>query len=229
MMNRILTALFGLVALGLCIWLGISMRAPAIEEDILARSSAALEERSMGWAQVSADGRDVILEGTAPSEGARREAATLARGVWGVRVVEDRMNVSEPEAPAEEPTTEALESCQDQFDGLLANRSIRFDSNSAIIHEDNFQLLDELAAIASQCTEEHIEVAGHADSSGGDALNRRLSRARAEAVVAALVERGLNPERLSAVGFGDTRPVADNESAAGRARNRRIEFIVRGN
>jgi OOP family OmpA-OmpF porin len=223
-MNRILTALLGLVALGLCFWICISVGAPAIERDILARSGLALNESSMGWVQVSADGRDVVLEGSAPSAGARREAAALARGVWGVRVVEDRMGVSEPEAPA----AEALESCQDQFDELLANETLLFDTNSAVIPEDSFRLLGELAALASRCTEEHIEVAGHADSSGGEALNLRLSRDRAEAVVASIVERGVDPERLSAVGFGETRPVADNESAAGRARNRRIEFIVRG-
>lgn len=71
-----------------------------------------------------------------------------------------------------------------------------------------------------------VEVIGHTDNSGSRARNLALSQARAEAVKAYVVERGIRPDMISVRGEGPDRPVADNASAEGRARNRRIEFKV---
>ena len=216
-----------LIGLVLLSWLCIVSRAPAIEEDIRSRVGDALENRSMDWALVRVDGRDVVLEGVAPGSEVQNEAVTLAGGVWGVRIVTDRLTVSAPKAPIE-PEPDAA-SCQDQLNDLLADQSLLFATASAEIHPDSLPLLDELAARAARCPNAQIEVAGHADSRGGDDFNLRLSQARAEAVVAYIVRSGLDRGRLSAVGYGETRPVADNEGATGQARNRRVQFVVRGN
>ena len=227
-MKEALTVSLGLIALVLLSWLCIASRAPAIEEDIRARVGDGLTEASMDWAVVGVDGRDVVLEGAAPSDEAQSGAVALAGGVWGVRKVEDRIGVAEPEAPTEAPVVDAV-SCQNLFNELLADRTILFATASAEIHADRFTLLDELVALANRCPGARIEVAGHADSRGGADFNLRLSQARAEAVTAYLAGSGVAQERLSAVGYGETRPAADNENAAGQAKNRRIEFIVRGN
>ena len=67
---------------------------------------------------------------------------------------------------------------------------------------------------------------GHTDSDGLPEENELLSQSRAEAVVTALVAQGVESERLDAVGFGDTQPIASNETGEGKARNRRIEFLL---
>jgi OOP family OmpA-OmpF porin len=72
--------------------------------------------------------------------------------------------------------------------------------------------------------EGRYEVAGHTDNVGDAAANQRLSEARAYAVVALLRTMGVEGNRLAAIGYGDTRPVADNATADGRARNRRVAF-----
>jgi OOP family OmpA-OmpF porin len=74
----------------------------------------------------------------------------------------------------------------------------------------------------------HIKIAGHASSEGSGERNQRLSGERARSVLAYLVKAGIEEKRLEAVGYGATRPVAPNDSNANMARNRRIEFVVRG-
>ncbi len=88
--------------------------------------------------------------------------------------------------------------------------------------------LDALAAVLRRCAGGAIEVGGHTDARGSDEVNERLSQARAEAVVRALIDRGVPADRLLPVGFGEERPVATNETEAGRAQNRRIEFEPAG-
>ena len=71
-----------------------------------------------------------------------------------------------------------------------------------------------------------VAVEGHTDSQGNDATNQTLSEARARTVKNALIRKGVSKDILSTKGFGETKPVADNNTAQGRARNRRIDFIV---
>ena len=71
-----------------------------------------------------------------------------------------------------------------------------------------------------------IRVEGHTDSQGSDVVNLKLSQARADSVVAALAQRGVDRARLDPVGFGEMRPIASNEDDGGRAENRRVEFII---
>jgi OOP family OmpA-OmpF porin len=74
-----------------------------------------------------------------------------------------------------------------------------------------------------------VEVGGHTDSVGDTRGNQRLSHRRAEAIRLFLVSEGVDPERISATGYGETRPIADNQTPEGRANNRRVEFkVIRG-
>ena len=87
-------------------------------------------------------------------------------------------------------------------------------------------MLDELAAIADQCPDTRIQVAGHTDARGSDDFNLWLSQARAESVTSYLAGKGVDASRLSAIGYGASQPIADNVTVAGLARNRRIEFML---
>jgi outer membrane protein OmpA-like peptidoglycan-associated protein len=73
-----------------------------------------------------------------------------------------------------------------------------------------------------------VDVAGHADSTGSDDYNQALSQRRADSVARALIDNGVQPVRVVAVGFGEARPIADNATAAGRQANRRVEIKLRG-
>ena len=86
--------------------------------------------------------------------------------------------------------------------------------------------MDELAKILKDCPAVRMEVAGHTDAQGSEGGNQALSQARAEAVVVALQGRQVNVAGLKAVGYGESRPIADNQLEEGREANRRIEFTL---
>ncbi len=86
--------------------------------------------------------------------------------------------------------------------------------------------LDRIAKIAKDCGDVVIEVDGHTDNTGKPASNLTISQLRAEAVVKYLIRAGVEAAKLRAVGHGDAKPIASNDTAEGRRKNRRIEFIV---
>jgi len=87
-------------------------------------------------------------------------------------------------------------------------------------------MLASVADIVNRCPGLNITVAGHTDSSGNDAFNQKLSEERAKSVSQYLVTIGISETRINAVGYGETQPVADNDTAWNRSLNRRIEFRV---
>lgn len=116
--------------------------------------------------------------------------------------------------------------CQDVLNQLLAANSIRFDTGQAGIQHHSFGFLDRIAFAARQCRDVMLEISGHTDADGDDRANQTLSERRAEAVVAYMIAAGVRPDSVNAIGYGESRPVADNETDAGKAANRRIEFRV---
>jgi OOP family OmpA-OmpF porin len=117
--------------------------------------------------------------------------------------------------------------CQQLFADLLEKGKIRFESGRATIDPDSAGLLDRLIETAFRCPGVNIEIAGHTDSDGDAAFNQTLSEKRAQAVQDYLLRAGLPQDRFMAVGYGSTRPLADNDNDEGKAKNRRIEFVVR--
>lgn len=104
---------------------------------------------------------------------------------------------------------------------------VQFATGKALIEPASDPLLDDVAKVLNDHSEiKKVLVEGHTDSTGGQALNQRLSQARAEAVVKALVDRGVEASRLAAKGFGPSRPIASNDTAEGREANRRVEISI---
>ena len=118
------------------------------------------------------------------------------------------------------------ERCRDLLQSELQDGRIEFNGSKAEITDDSLGLLDRVAAIFARCPEAKVEVGAHSDSDGSSSNNRDLTQARAEAIVDYLVDAGVKRERLTAVGYGEDKPVADNTTKAGKAANRRIEFTV---
>lgn len=110
----------------------------------------------------------------------------------------------------------------ERFTGVI--RGINFEVDSSRITVDSYALLDEAAAVLIKYPTLRIEVQGHTDSDGGDDHNYKLSDARAESVVLYLINKGVDAERLTWMGYGESRPLVPNDSRASKAVNRRVEF-----
>lgn len=115
---------------------------------------------------------------------------------------------------------------QTSLNDTLAGRIIEFDSGSANIRAASHGLLNEVAQRIAALGNKTVEVIGHTDNAGNPSNNVILSKARAEAVKAYLIQKGIAPERITTNGLGDSQPIADNEMPEGRTRNRRIEFRI---
>lgn len=104
--------------------------------------------------------------------------------------------------------------------------AITFDFGQAVVKPQFYGVLNNLANTLNQFPETRIQVAGHTDSVGSDSANLKLSQDRANSVRTYLAGAGVAPQRMQAVGYGETRPVADNATDYGRAQNRRVEITL---
>jgi outer membrane protein OmpA-like peptidoglycan-associated protein len=117
----------------------------------------------------------------------------------------------------------AKDGCPEQFArDKLVLLNVTFKSGSANLSANSFTILDMIVSSLNQWGDVKLEIQGHTDNVGSNATNMRISQARAESVRSYLISKGVSPERLKAVGYGESRPVADNNSAAGREKNRRV-------
>ena len=112
-------------------------------------------------------------------------------------------------------------------DILLQMPDVTFDTGRATIKAEYRAVLDDMALILNEYGNTGVAVTGHADSTGTPAANQRLSESRAQAVVAYLSRQEVDEARLTATGRGETSPVASNDTAEGRAQNRRVEIVIR--
>ena len=116
--------------------------------------------------------------------------------------------------------------CKRMFNDI--NReAIEFQKSGANLRSSSHAVLNRFAGFAADCPDAVIEITGHTDSTGPEWSNRALSRARAQAVADFLADQGTKPDRLLVRGVGSAQPVADNGTARGRERNRRIEIELK--
>jgi OOP family OmpA-OmpF porin len=103
---------------------------------------------------------------------------------------------------------------------------VKFETGKATIKKESNKILDEVVKVMQENTSYNLEIHGHTDDQGDDAKNMKLSDDRAAAVRKYLESKGVAANRLRSFGHGETQPVADNKTSAGRAQNRRVEFKV---
>jgi OmpA-OmpF porin, OOP family len=120
----------------------------------------------------------------------------------------------------------SVEACETRFDVISTAGAIYFKTGSAELDHKSDAILQSVADVADRCPTAKIEVTGHTDSNGDRETNKKLSEQRAHAVMSFLVQRGIAAARVEALGYGDTRPIAPNDTEVNRAKNRRIEFRV---
>ena len=101
-----------------------------------------------------------------------------------------------------------------------------FDFDSAVLKRGGHREIDKVAEILNRYPQTIIQVEGHTDSVGDENYNLKLSERRAMTVKNALVARGINPSRIETIGFGEAKPIADNNDAGGHQLNRRVEIVI---
>lgn len=161
------------------------------------------------------DGDKWVFSGRAESEADRQAALSALAVVPALNEWETTVTLLPP-----------LVVCQEKVGAFAARNAILFQSGSARIAEDSLPAIDELAGYLAICPEATVNIEGHTDADGEDEANLALSVSRAEAVVDALILHGIGPERLYAIGYGESLPIASNETRAGKQANRRIAFTL---
>jgi len=177
--------------------------------------------------------RKPMMRGLVLSQAVLLSAVGLA-GCGGVTVFQDQTPVAvmgtlpaPPPPPAPEPEPEPPPRVELKEDKIEIHEKIQFEYNSANILEVSHSLLNEVADVIKKTPRiKKIQVEGHASSDGSDDYNLRLSDKRAKAVRTYLIAQGVAKEKLVAKGYGETKPIADNATEAGREKNRRVEFNI---
>ena len=163
--------------------------------------------------QLKIEGSTVSLRGDVASEEQRAKiAGDIAASLNPTYVVNNGLRVAAAE--------------QGILDGALANRIVEFESGKATLTPTGQAILDQMATAIQKLQGRKIEIIGHTDNQGLKAANQSLSQARAEAVKTYFTGTGLSADSFTTLGQGSDRPVANNATPDGRARNRRIEFRI---
>jgi outer membrane protein OmpA-like peptidoglycan-associated protein len=217
-MNERTLGWIGVAAFGALWGFGVSRKAPRIENDIHRRGTEALALAGIPAAELRVHGRDVGWSGVVSDAAGIVRIGGVLQGVRGVRSVQVSPIPRTPSA------AEILEARLAQF---VATHAIRFTSSSVQLLPGTRYALDIIADVLAGDPEFYVVIEGHTDSWGDPRANLELSQERAAAVRRYLMLHGIAPERLQIQGFGDTAPIADNSTAAGRRANRRIVFRVK--
>ena len=211
--------------------------------DLVSIVQPALTRAGYGSVQVESDGRTVTLSGELPTRTDVVAADAVVKSIAEVGFVIN--NLSHPgQAELDEIvpddgsdnngftgsgtiSTEQL-ALQNRLSATAGSSPITFQTGAAELTPESDTTLTAIAALLVDNPAVRIEVGGHTDSDGVPEENEVLSQARADAVVASLVGKGVEAGRLQAVGYGDALPIASNETGEGKAQNRRIEFLLLG-
>ncbi len=107
----------------------------------------------------------------------------------------------------------------------IVTNDIRFQFDRADLKPESMEIIQSIAKMLTEHPEVRLSIEGHTDNQGSLTYNQELSGLRAAAVKQALVNLSIHPDRLKSRGFGEEKPVADNQTEEGRAKNRRVEFV----
>ncbi|MGC9368600.1 MAG: OmpA family protein [Paracoccaceae bacterium] len=165
----------------------------------------------------------VELHGTTSDEEANARIARLFADKLG-EAQNFNIDVSYVAPPEPENTQPTPEECVARVNAILEEQKITFAPGSVTVEGESLRVVDRIAQVLRDCPDAKMEIGGHTDSQGREEMNLQLSQSRAEGVLSALLARRILTSNLTARGYGETRPIADNDTEEGREANRRIEF-----
>lgn len=196
-----------------------------------ALAGAEVEGVTVAMATEPALSRVAVLSGEGLSDEQRAAAEAAVRGVDGVSEVrwagegDDAGAGGDGDGDAgDAATAAAVTECQTGVDAAIAEKSINFRSGSTFMPDSSLAVVTEVADALKNCSGMTVAVGGHTDATGSAEVNQNLSQGRADAVAAALTERGVAADRITATGFGSTQLKVPGDGA--NEANRRIEFTV---
>ena len=183
----------------------------------------ALSLLSNGSARVTAE--DITVTGNTGSKSARSDISKLLSDKLGEG---SRFSVEVTYLEKLDPVASMLtpDECEAKIDEILKVRKITFEPGSDTVDATSLGTLDEISEVLGNCPELRMEIAGHTDSQGRETMNEALSKSRALAVLNALRDRRVATGSFTAKGYGETKPIASNDTEEGREANRRIEITL---
>lgn len=166
-----------------------------------------------------------VIGKTAGNTGAGAVIGATVGGVAGA-VIGKQMDKQAEEIKNQIPNAEVVHNPGEE--GILVNfkSKVLFATDQYALTDASKITISDLAGILNKYPETNITIQGHTDSRGSDAYNQKLSENRAQSVSDFLKSKGLSVERITSVGFGETQPVATNDTPEGRAENRRVTFVI---
>jgi OOP family OmpA-OmpF porin len=203
---------------------GLSFASGAPTGFVTAAAAAVRSLARLAGGKVDVLDQSVALAGTAYQEAAVADIDEALRDALpaGFKLAATLL-AAEPGQPL------AASACREQLQAVLKVGRIEFDPNNPVVTTDSLGILDRAAGTILRCPDATIEIGVHSDNDGtGTSALRDRTQSRAEAIVDYLVGAGIQRERLTASGYGATKPIADNSTVAGKAANRRVEFSVAG-
>ncbi|MCP5396246.1 MAG: OmpA family protein [Sphingomonadaceae bacterium] len=226
--------LVGAAATSLLAWGAHTVHGDAYVSHIGEHVGEALQDASVEGVTASMQtdplSRVVVLAGDVDdATRAKAEAAALAvsgvsRVVWAGADGSASASANADATAVDTASEEEVATCQGNLDELMASKVINFRSGSAYMPESSLAVVDEVASALKGCAGMAIAVGGHTDATGSAEINQRLSQERADAVAAALAERGVDAARITATGYGSSKPKVPGDGA--NDANRRIEFTL---
>ncbi|RLK02790.1 OmpA family protein [Ruegeria conchae] len=166
---------------------------------------------------------DVSLTGVSHDPDAKARIAGLLSDKLG-DAQDFNLSITYVEPPAPQDALPDPEVCEEQIAEVQSNSKIAFEPGSATVASDSRDALNQIADILRECGPIRLEIQGHTDSQGREEMNQQLSQARAQSILNELRGRRVPTSSFSAVGYGETQPIADNDTEEGREINRRIKF-----
>ncbi|MCB9777255.1 MAG: OmpA family protein [Alphaproteobacteria bacterium] len=200
---------------------------------VMVRPHGTLEVRVVGTDGNPIDARLVIDGGDRGRTEGEKSRLKIGAGEHTVRAMANGYRTSEVTVLLASGTVEVVEVVLEPARVVVTTERIElkekvfFDYNKATIKPESFPLLEDVAsALRDHPDIRKVRVEGHTDERGADAYNMELSDARAKAVMQFLIDKGVEPERLHAIGFGETRPLVEESNEAAWEKNRRVELHI---